>query len=296
VANDSRETELTGILNISNAEYHSGPGISKSALDAWAKGPMHYWHRYVRQPRPAHEPTPAMLLGTAVHAAVLEPDEFTKGFAVLPDINRRTNAGKEEYAAWVHCHPGVTVLTEDQMGVALAIRDRVRAHGRVASLFKKTGRAEVTFRARDKLTDALIKARTDWIDWDNGYILDVKTTEDASPEGFIKSVLKFRYHVQEPWYRSVIAQALGLAAPARWIFLAIEKQPPHVMGVYTLPGPLVAAGMRLARMNLQGILQATMLDEWPDPAISLQPIELQVPGWMAKQLDTPEAAFEQDED
>lgn len=60
--------------NITNHDYHSGPGISKSGLDLIAKSPAHY--HYAVTAANDNEPTAAQALGTAFHALLLEPEVF----------------------------------------------------------------------------------------------------------------------------------------------------------------------------------------------------------------------------
>ena len=42
------------------------------------------------------EPTISLDIGKAMHCLILEPDEFDKRFATLPELDLRTNAGKAE--------------------------------------------------------------------------------------------------------------------------------------------------------------------------------------------------------
>ena len=44
------------------------------------------------------------------------------------------------------------------------------------------------------------KCRPDWISDDGSIVVDVKTTTDASPRGFQKSISTWGYHLQLGWY------------------------------------------------------------------------------------------------
>ena len=57
---------------IPNADYHGGPGISKSGLDKIRRSPLHYRASLEAQ----KEPTAAQREGTIIHDLVLEPDTF----------------------------------------------------------------------------------------------------------------------------------------------------------------------------------------------------------------------------
>ena len=72
----------------SNEKYHSSPGISASGLKAiYKKSVYHFLNQ-----KPFE--SSAMALGTAVHCAMLEPEMYYKDFHVMPKIDRRTKAKK----------------------------------------------------------------------------------------------------------------------------------------------------------------------------------------------------------
>src|SRR5690554_8185442 len=86
---------------MSNEEYHDLPdSISKSGLDLIVRSPAHY--RFAEH----REPTRAMVIGTAIHAAILEPDVFATEYLLLRDITDRRSrseerrVGKECSARW----------------------------------------------------------------------------------------------------------------------------------------------------------------------------------------------------
>ena len=79
-----------------NAEYHARPEVSASQLKILKRSPLHFWDRFLNPDKPIVEPTPNMILGTLVHAAVLEPEQFDKRYIVVPEgIDKRTKEGKQ---------------------------------------------------------------------------------------------------------------------------------------------------------------------------------------------------------
>ena len=82
-----RPLELASIApgiyyDLSNDQYHSGPGVSKSQLDDIAISPATYiW----RKSAPVDtEKLQALDMGTALHCLLLEPDEFDSRFIKAP--------------------------------------------------------------------------------------------------------------------------------------------------------------------------------------------------------------------
>ena len=70
------------LKKMSNAEYHALDYVSKSHLDEVNKSPFHYWDKYINPNRVIQEPTKQMILGSAFHTLVLEPELFDKEYIV----------------------------------------------------------------------------------------------------------------------------------------------------------------------------------------------------------------------
>ena len=155
-------------------DYHAAPGLSKSDLDRIARSPAHYRHR-------DREVTPAMRLGAAVHACVLEPDTWERRYA-------RTT-GRRQHDA----EPDRTVVSTAEWDTCLRIRDAVWNHPTCQDLLSD-GQAELSAWWLDPETQLLCKCRPDWSR--PGLLVDLKTTTDASPAGFCRAVERYRYHVQ----------------------------------------------------------------------------------------------------
>lgn len=267
---------------LSNAAYHSSKGISKSHLDDIAppNSPLHYWERHVNPDYERPDPTPALILGDAIHKAILEPDLLAKNFAVWDGPSRSTKEGKAAWAEFAPRSVGKTVLKKDDYEIVIACRDAAHRHP-VARGLLKGGRAEQSYYSIDPQTGALIKCRLDYdLIEQGGLMVDVKSTEDASPEGFGKHAANFRYHVQGAWYPHVVAQ-LGIDV-ANFVFIAIEKTKPNAIGVYFLEPEDAKMGMIEARRDLDAILDYRQRKYWPDYAE--QPSPLKLPSWKRQQF------------
>lgn len=255
---------------LTNAEYHADLAVSKSHLDLVARSPRHYWHRYLNPDAEPPEPTPAMVVGSAVHTRVLEPHRYGIEYAVAPVLDRRTKAGKEAWDQFQAESQGKTVLTTEQDVLAEAVAHAVHEHPAAALLLSKPGQVEQSYFWDDQETGERCKCRPDWHSDCGRLIVDLKTTEDASPTGFQRSVQKFRYHVQAAWY----LQGLGAE---QFVFIAVEKQPPHLVGVYVATPEMVAAGARVAARDLARLAECRAADQWPGYGDEITPIDL--PRW-----------------
>ena len=247
----------------SNADYHADPAISASHLHAVAASPYHYWSRFLAPDRPPSVQTAAMKLGSLTHCAVLEPDQLASRYGIAPD--RRTNAGKAAVAAMEAA--GIEAVTAPEMEQAMAMAASVRSHQAAAALLRD-GKAEQSFWFDDIATGLRCKCRPDW--YTGSTIVDLKTTVDASPKGFAKSVAQWRYHVQQSHY-------LAGTFAERFVFIAVEKTYPYAVGVYELDADAVQFGDYERRNNLQTIADCRAISEWPGYGNTIQPLSL--PKW-----------------
>lgn len=269
---------------MSNDAYHQEAGVSKTKTDDIApecgNSPRHYWAKHLAPNRTPFVPSPQMVKGTAIHTAVLEPDNLATEFAVAPeDAPRRPDARQrnakkpsaetlDSIAFWDAFEAeaaGKTVLDAETFSHVVGARDSVLTHPDIKGLFT-LGDAEESYFAIDPETGALIKCRPDYnrLNYD-GLVIDLKSTGDASPEGFSGSATKFRYDVSDPWYRDVIDLALGTKGAAQnFAFVAVEADPPHAVGLYYLTERQRDHGRAMGRRDLRQIVNCTSTGVWPD--------------------------------
>lgn len=272
-----KTVEILGLYpEMSNDAYHNGPGISKSGLDKIAKTPAHYYAAYLDPNRERREPTPAMVFGAAYHAFLLEPDVFAKEYVIAPEgIDRRTKEGKAFFAEVEAA--GQTALKTDDSKKLHAMRDAMMAHPAARKLLAKPGKREVSVFWKDPEYGMLAKCRPDFLT-DDGYIIDLKTTEDASPAGFGRSSFNYRYHVQHPWYVDG-CQAADIDVKA-FIFLAQEKEPPYAVGLYVLDDVAVELGRQTYARDLATYAHCASTGQWPGYEATIKTLSL--PAWATK--------------
>ena len=266
-----------------NAEYHRHAAVSKSHLDQVARSPLHYWARYVDPNRVVPEPTPAMEIGSAVHTHVLELDQWDARYVTAPEgIDRRTKAGKAEWEAFQTAATGRTVLSRTDAELVMRMGHAVFAHPAAAMLLAIKGKAETTHMWTDEATGLQCKCRPDWLTDDGSLIVDLKTTEDASPAGFRKSIANWRYHVQAAWYLDGLERATG-KRPDQFIFICVEKKAPHAVAVYAADAEMVAIGQATAARDLEVLATCKQANAWPGYSDQVETISL--PPWMRPRPD-----------
>ena len=137
--------------------------------------------------------------------------------------------------------------------------------------------AEASIFAKDPATGVDIKCRPDgWID-SQGIIFDVKTTRDASPDGFPREIRNYGYDLQAAFYLRCM-RAAGHDAKA-FIFVAVEKEPPYAVGLHVMTDRyLEHANMRVTR-TLEKINAAIAADDYTTGWPMINDIDL--PRWQA---------------
>lgn len=148
-------------FSLSNAEYHSGAGISKSQLDMVALSPALL--KWQKSAPVDEEKLQALDMGTALHCLLLEPDEFDKRFIVAPAFNRRTTAGKAAEAEFLtECRSmGMIVMDAEQGRKLKLMRDSALAHPAARWLLEAEGHCEASIYWNDDETGELCRIRPD---------------------------------------------------------------------------------------------------------------------------------------
>lgn len=211
----------------SNEVYHSSDAISASGLKKIFKKSV--YHFLNQKPFESS----SMALGTAIHTAILEPDNFYKDYHVFPKIDRRTKAGKEMFEAETKKAADKILLAEEDHEKIKAILENYRANETAV----KYCQGEVEVSHYGSFEGADVRVRPDVKNAVAGFISDIKTCQDNSPQAFLKDVYKYAYHLQAAFY----SDALGFD-PLNFRFVAIETNYPFSVEVYALSKEMIEKG------------------------------------------------------
>jgi exodeoxyribonuclease VIII len=257
--------------DLTNKEYHAHPAISSSDVKAVHTKSLAHWKGKVRKE------TSAFALGSAVHALVLEPE---KNLVVRGPEDRRGNKWKEaSFAADIE---GQILLPEGEFDLAARIADAAKAHPVVEQyLGDPTFVAEASFFGIDPATGVEIKCRPDGYLPDYGIVFDLKTTTDASPDGFPREVRKYAYDVQAAFYLRAL-RAAGYKADS-FMFIAVEKEAPFSVGVHALTDRYLEHADMIVTQTLQKISNAIAVSDFTTGWPLINHIDL--PRW---QVETPD--------
>lgn len=251
-----------GLYNISNEEYHSAEGFSRSQLMSLSKSPYHFWYEHLSGLTEKKASTDAMILGNAVHTLLLQPDLFNDEYIVMPPMDRRTTAGKEIYAAFMAESQGKIILTAEQNDKAFAIRDGVQEHKIFHELTNKAQFEQSIFWT-DKETGIQFKARPDI--WSSRMIVDLKTTKDANVNRFKYDALSKGYYLQAGM---MFEACKALDKPFKlFVTLAIEKDAPYVPVAFTMREEALDFGIEQFNNYKRQLKECLDSGKWPGYAI-----------------------------
>lgn len=237
-------------LNMTNEEYHLSPALSASGAKTIAMQSLAHFKYAQRKPSAAFD------LGTAVHTLVLEPREAHSVWCG-PET-RRGNAWKERKDEADAA--GAILLTEAEYKQASDMANAVRANPAAAELLGGDLVAEASVFARDEVNGVDLRCRPDGWRKDIAAIVDLKTTVDPSPSGFAKQVVNFGYHIQEAFYRQVMA--LDGHEVDRFIFVAVGKEAPYPVGVYELDWASLHEGEAAVQYAVEQFARAQKTGVW----------------------------------
>lgn len=214
--------------------------------------------------------------------AVLEPERFAYEYAQAPNVARTTKAGKAEWEA--AAAEGKQLLKADDWTSIQAIRQAIAAHPMASKILDTPGRSERSLFGTCPRTGLELKCRPDYLT-DSNWIVDLKTTKDASARSFQKSAAVYRYHVQAAHYLTVCELALK-ERPKGFLFIAVESSYPYAVQVFEASQSFVQVGAAEATRNLDALAHA--LDVYPTnepwPSYSDDIVRLDPPTWLVPQL------------
>lgn len=268
--------ENTSVPDLPAEQYHAIEALSSTvARDLLSASPMHALHR--KQHR---EETQAMRLGTALHAAVLEPER--RMIAVAPHVDRRTKEGKARYEEFLLSSEGKITLTAEQGELLSGMLCGIRRCKSALALLEAAPTRELSLFARDPVTNVLCKARLDAISVPEKFIVDVKSTSGLATRGEFERTMSTRgYGFQAAFYMHVAA-LLGFEVDA-FAFVVVESEFPHECAVFMLQPEVIDLYMPQVTKAMRTYARCIGKAEWPGYEDKVH--EIGVPVWLRRQLE-----------
>lgn len=240
---------------MNDKEYAELPGIRRSDLWKMNISPLHFKYA-IDHPK---ESSPALVFGQAAHKYILEPDSFWDEFAVYPNVDRRTKAGKEEFAEFQRNNADKTWITADDFATIAGMRGELFRDQYFADLIE-SGEHEVPFTWTDEETGERLKMKADIVDHVNHIIYDYKTAQSCADGAFQKAARRYGYDFQAGFYTSgVEADRLETYA---FGFIGQEKTPPYAVRLYICDRGFIIQGKHKFRRLLNLYHECKQANDW----------------------------------
>lgn len=248
------------------------------------RSPAHFRH-WVEHPEDDRD-SADFAFGRAFHCATLEPEVFERTYVVVPpgaptrptarqwnakNPSRESRLAMDWWGNFEHEHAGKTQIGASDYERAQRMGESIRNHSDEVAGLLVGGLREATLRWVDEETGLECKARLDQYEPDE-FILDLKKTRDASPDGFAKAIANYLYDQQAAHYTAGAAAHCGRAL--RFIFLACEDTPPYVCQPWFLDPMAEERGWALRRRAMRTQAECLQTGKWPGYASTFQQISL----------------------
>lgn len=259
-------------------EYRTAQGISKSSLFKIADSPEKFKY-YMEHPE---EPTPSLIFGQLFHKMALQPEELLNDFVVCPAVDRRTKAGKEAYAEFEKTAGDKTIVTEDMMNLAAEMCTALRENNFAQKLL--SGEIEKPFFWTDELTQEQCKCRADVVTsiGDIDVIVDLKSTDNAKTDVFMRSAVNYGYDVQAAMYKDGVEKCTQ--KKYIFVFVAIEKKPPYSINIMKADDVFIQHGYDMFRELIGIYHDCKTTNNWYGYMGKFEQINnLSIPAWLAKE-------------
>jgi hypothetical protein len=303
---------VQAVYGQADRDYRRHAYTSQSELKEVLKSPAHYLGRYGPNAVPSY-PSAAMILGTALHSYVLESHKFPHEFCNRAEVAKEPTvaelkatldeAGTEypktakkdallalAYPDGLPVETRTTLAAEDYaavLGMAQSLQDHpaVRALRWFAQPTPGQAYNEASYYcdALPLLGGLPAKARLDRVIVDRAAgrvsVLDLKSTDDASPLKFQRKAMDLGYDVQAAVYSHFAELAYDL--PVDFYFLCVEKRAPYCAAIYQASADLIAGGRRKATEAARTLTYLKTLPEgsaWPSYGGG-EVMQLEPPGW-----------------
>lgn len=262
------------------AAYNAHPAMRWSILSAGCDSGLHLRHR-IANPTLG---TPAMLLGSAGHAAMLQP-ELVASIVCVPDAycTKSGLSTSAEARAWMAQYPADTLMASadqlDRIGKTVAA---VHAHEDAGVWLRTADRVEVPIFWRRRLElegkrygfDA--KGRPDFVCSATGILGDVKfKTGKGRPltvHACRQEILARHYAGQMAYYTDGL-QANGVEV-SQWVWIFVDPVAPFDVVPVIADTGIMDYGRALADTASMAYVRGMALGQWPGVAPRAQLVSL----------------------
>ena len=279
--------------NMHEDAYHADPCETPSLSASLAHlmvsaSPLHAWTAS-RKLNPEYESadTPAFNIGRAFHSLILDENHRVH---VREDNGPWDSWRSENARGWRDrlVADGGIAVTQAEFDILKAMRPKVlRAETHLPGPHLSTLPTEVSLIW--KANGVTNRARVDAIDTENRIAVDLKTTAGlADPQRWVAASMDHGIDLRAAHYLDGLESCFPIEDPAmpwakmwRYIFLVVEKSPPHACSLVELDERTLAMGLSKLECARRSWRDCLKLDDWPAWSKAVQ--EVSAPEWRVSQ-------------
>jgi hypothetical protein len=260
------------------SEYRAHSALNYSLAKHLLRSPAHYMQQKLN-PQP---PTLEMRIGTQIHRHVegVGIDAVQKPEHHQDDASDIWHGNKKWCKEWLAASDPNKTFCFDDFARIHNTAFAIDASSLAQRLLKAAPDRERAIVCEYRFTT--IKALLDMVGTDadgRRFIVDLKTTDDASEGAFMRKAKKFKLAMQAAWYTNALAIEEELEYRPAFIWLVVETEDPHGIAAYVCPEPAMAEGQQQMDLAIYHWNDCTESGRWP--SYSNQIIVPAWPTWKA---------------
>tara|TARA_R110000803_G_scaffold21216_2_gene53663 strand:- start:10569 stop:11534 length:966 start_codon:yes stop_codon:yes gene_type:complete len=223
------------------AEYLGSDAIAASDCKKFLESPRKFY--YERNNPKVDDPDKRhFAIGSATHELTMEPEYFYENYVVSKKFDKRTKAGKEEFAQFYELNKDKVIINEVEMAMVKEMSANAKLN-RTFLEFLEDSICEVSAYTIDEKTGLHIRMRPDMLPQTKNAIVDIKTCRSGSPKGFKKDCYNYGYSLSAAYYTNFLGRE-------NYVFAALENQAPYQTSLYALDDEMMDFGRYQYRMAL----------------------------------------------
>ena len=259
-------------------EYVAIPALNGSSLLHLRRSPMQYRY-HLDHPTP---PTDAMILGTAAHRMILEPDKPGNIAVWGTDPDQKVRRGVV-WEAFKAANADKMIVTKAECEAMIGMT--VASH-KCAPLMRYAGakgQNELSMVWRDPVSGRIFKGRIDKLIPGGAHdtIFDLKTTRSCQKFKFGNQAYQLGYYIKMALYANGYKALTG--KDAKVVLGAIESTPPYESAVYHCTSDTILQGLEDLDKILKTLAECEEKNIWP--AAEVEETELVLPSYAYPQED-----------
>lgn len=274
---DLSTAEPVEAVELANGIYRSMPAATYHEIDRCSNSRLNDLNpparlRY-KLDNPAAPACPITLrdpleFGGLLHTLVLDrvpwQDRRLPYEKMPPFKTERGGTSFKERDAWMaECgNHGVAPVHADAWDAAAMMAENINRNTKARALIKGAADFEQSVLFDDRWYGEACKMRADIVCPMYRVGVDLKTTEDASRNGFQRSISRYGYHRQAAFYLHGLAIA-GISLDY-FAFIVVEKSPPYAVAVYQLSHEAIQQGEEELRPLISRYQRCRHEGRWPD--------------------------------